>query len=241
MLPLYNLPMRRFLLPADAARMVYRLARGEFTPPSVEEAELPPLETALRVYQARRLATTHADFEADPEFGPAARFFLTDIYAARDFSRRDAELEALYDFVRPVMPAEAIESMANAVALNNLTRELDRHMVQRLEALGATDSFSDELYAAAYRQGSYDARITQIDLVVTLLRQVAGLRHVPFIGTALHATRGAAQRMGWATLHSFLVRGYDAWNGVPHPEHFINAVESRERALNDHLFGRTTE
>ncbi|MCW5880389.1 MAG: hypothetical protein KIS91_05580 [Anaerolineae bacterium] len=83
---------------------------------------------------------------------PSSHFFLTDIYADRDFARRDAELEALYDFVRPVMPTEAIESMANAVALNNLTHELDGHMVQRLQALGATDDFTDAQYAAAYHR-----------------------------------------------------------------------------------------
>ena len=151
--------MRRFLLPADAARMVFRLAKGDFVPPTVEDVELTPLETALREYQAQRLADSHADLAADPEFGPAARFFLTDIYAPRDFARRDAELEALYDFVRSVMPTEAIESMANAVALNNLTYELDRHMVQRLVALGIDDSITPEQYAEAYRQGSYEARV----------------------------------------------------------------------------------
>ncbi len=231
--------MRRFLLPADAARMVYRLARGEFVPPQVDDIELTPLEKALRQYQARRLAETHADLAVDPEFAPAAHFFLTDIYADRDFARRDAELEALYDFVRPVMPIEAIESMANAVALNNLTHELDGHMAQRLQALGATESFSHEQYAEAYRQGSYEARVTQIDLVVALLRQIAGLQDVPFIGTALTTTRGAAQRMGWGTLHNFLERGYRAWNGVTDPGLFVQTIERRERDLNDRLFGKT--
>ncbi len=218
--------------------MVYRLARGEFIPPQVDDTELTPLEKAVRQYQAQRLADTHADLAVDPEFAPAAHFFLTDIYADRDFARRDAELEALYDFVRPVMPTEAIESMANAVALNNLTHELDGHMVQRLQALGATDDFTDAQYAAAYRQGNYEARVTQIDLVVALLRQVAGLQNVPFIGTALTATRGAAQRMGWGTLHSFLERGYTAWNGVADPDLFVQIIERRERDLNDRLFSK---
>lgn len=230
--------MRRFLLPADAARMVYRLARGEFVPPQVDDVELTPLEKALRQYQAQRLAETHADLAIDPEFASAAQFFLTDIYADRDFARRDAELEALYDFVRPVMPVEAIESMANAVALNNLTQELDGHMVQRLQALGVMDSFTAAQYAEAYAQGSYEARDTQINLVVALLRQVAGLQHVPFIGAALTTTRGAAQRMGWGTLHGFLERGYSAWNGIADPERFVQTIERRERDINDRLFGR---
>ena len=230
--------MSKHFLPADAARVLFRLTRGELRKPQVERVELPPLERALRAWQADRLMRTHADFLDSPTFGAAARFFLSDVYADRDFSRRDAELETLYQFLQPLLPQEALESMTNSVALNRLTLQLDAEMMARLQGMGVTEAFTAEQYAAAYRQGRYEDRVTQIDLVVTLMRQVADLHHYPFVGAALHTTRGPAKRMGWQELHDFLERGYDAWRGVRDPEPFLHAIQTRERALNDRLFGR---
>ncbi len=230
--------MPKPFLPADAARVLFRLTRGELHKPQVAATELPPLERFLRAWQSDRLIRTHADFLENPEFGAAAKFFLSDVYADRDFSRRDAELEALYKFLQPLLPQEALESMTNSVALNRLTYQLDGEMVERLEAMGVTEVFTPKQYEAAYRQGRYEDRVAQIDLVVTLMRQVADLHHFPFIGTALLATRAPAKRMGWQELHDFLERGYDAWRGVRDPEPFLHAIMTREHALNDRLFGR---
>lgn len=225
-------------LPADAARVLFRLARGEFRHPKVASRELTPLEKFLRQWQAERLKKTHADFLIHPEFSPAAQFFLTDIYAAKDFSKRDAELEALHDFLGPLLPKEALASMTNAVALNTMTNHLDHGLLEALRRMGVKDRFTEEQYNAAYRQGSYEGRVEQIDLVVTLMRQVADLHHYPLIGTTLHASAGAARRMGWGELHDFLTRGYDAWRGVRNPEPFLQAIYTRETDLNNRLFGR---
>jgi hypothetical protein len=219
---------------------LFRLARGEFRHPTVVTRELTPLERFLRRWQAERLKKTHADFLADPEFGPAALFFLTDIYAAKDFSKRDAELEALHDFLGPILPKEALESMSNAVVLNAMTNHLDGEMLVALQKLRATDYFTPQQYEAAYRQGDYEARVKQIDLIVTLMRQVADLHHYPLIGTTLHASAGPARRLGWGELHDFLTRGYDAWRGVKNPDRFLQAILTRETAINNHLFGRGT-
>ena len=47
----------------------------------------------LRIWQSERLKKTHADILHSPLYGPACRFFLNDIYAAEDFSRRDNDIE----------------------------------------------------------------------------------------------------------------------------------------------------
>ena len=59
----------------------------------------------LREWQSERLAHTHADLLADRRFGPACRFFLSDVYAARDFSQRDHDIERMYNSMRLVLPA----------------------------------------------------------------------------------------------------------------------------------------
>jgi hypothetical protein len=230
--------MNKLTMPADAARMVFRLARGEFKRPQYTQRDLSPLEVYLREYQANRLAQTHADFLDSPTFAQAARFFLTDVYAAKDFSQRDAELEALYEFMRPVLPAEAVASLSNAVRLNDLTNRLDADLMEALREFGVTEQFTPDEYAAAYREGDYNARVEQIDLVVLVMREVAQLHTMPFVGAALKASRGAARRLGWEELHDFLTRGYDAWRGVRDPEPFLAAVERRETLENNRLFGR---
>ena len=59
----------------------------------------------LRAWQANRLAHTYADLLADPHDRPACEFFLSDIYAPRDFSQRDHDLERIHTFLSRVLPA----------------------------------------------------------------------------------------------------------------------------------------
>ena len=48
---------------------------------------------AVRAFQQARLAMTHADLLASTEFGPAAHFFLTELYSTEDLTQRDADIE----------------------------------------------------------------------------------------------------------------------------------------------------
>ena len=51
------------------------------------DAELEATRQRLRAWQAVRLARTHADLLASPSMGPAATFFLTDLYGSKDLTR----------------------------------------------------------------------------------------------------------------------------------------------------------
>src|SRR5512141_2619150 len=53
----------------------------------------------LRQWQGARLAVTHKDLVEHPEYGPAAQFFLSDLYGIKDTTKRDAAVERIY----PVM------------------------------------------------------------------------------------------------------------------------------------------
>ena len=50
----------------------------------------------LRAWQMERLAQTHAALLASERYGPACRFFLSDLFAPRDFSQRDQGFQHLY-------------------------------------------------------------------------------------------------------------------------------------------------
>lgn len=224
--------------PEDAVRALFGLGRGGMQRRQPVAAEMPPLERALRAYQSARLARTHADLVISPEYGPATRFFLTDIYAPKDFSKRDADLMAMRDFLSRVLPPQAIRVLTHTVEINDLTNHLEQEMVAHLAAMGVTETITPEQYAAAYRMGDYQQRVRQIDLVLAVGRDLSRLTHIPLVGTTLRAARGPAHRFGWADLQDFLERGFGAWQAMHDPEHFLQSIEARERAINDALFQR---
>ncbi|MGO9475857.1 MAG: hypothetical protein ACLPWS_20990, partial [Rhodomicrobium sp.] len=53
------------------------------------EPGAPARREALRVWQAARLARTHADLLETPRYASTALFFLSDIYGPKDLSRHE--------------------------------------------------------------------------------------------------------------------------------------------------------
>jgi hypothetical protein len=95
---------------------------------------LHPQLALLREWQANRLARTYADLLADPRYRPACEFFLSDIYAPRDFSQRDHDLERIHQFLSRVLPATTIQLLTVTVELNSLTNTLDNYLRQVLRS-----------------------------------------------------------------------------------------------------------
>ena len=91
----------------------------------------PELEAArqrLRAWQAVRLARTHADLLASPSMGPAATFFLTDLYGSKDLTRLDADVRRVVPTTKRLLPAAGLETVADAIELEALSEELDLAM-----------------------------------------------------------------------------------------------------------------
>ena len=224
--------------PTDAVHALFGLGRGGMQRRQLAAAELPPLERALREYQSTRLRRTHADLVVSPEYGPATVFFLNDIYAPKDFSKRDADLLSMHDFLSRILPPQATRVLTYTVDLNDLTNHLEKEMVANLAGMGATDNVTPKQYAAAYRMGDYEQRVRQIDLVLRVGHDLSRLTHIPLVGATLRAARGPAYRLGWADLQDFLERGFGAWETMKDPERFLQTIETREKAINDALFQR---
>ncbi|MFN8481947.1 MAG: hypothetical protein U0768_02670 [Anaerolineae bacterium] len=230
--------MSKLLRPQDAIEALVRLQRGHMRRMEMPSEQLSAQEVFLRDWQVKRLSTTHGDLLASPEYGPAAEFFLSELYGPRDFSRRDADLLALFDFLRSFVPENAIRAMAYAVEVNELTHQLDGKLLHDLRALGVTGPFTEAEYDEAYRQGDYDARVHQIDLIVDTGKELAKLRGAPLVGVTLRAARGPAYRLGWGELQEFLEAGYKAWANMKDPEFFLNTIGSREMAILNRIFRR---
>lgn len=229
---------------SDAAHLLTHLAKarpGHHVPVS-EQGLLPEIAT-LRDFQSRRLATTHADLLAHPRYRPAAEFFLTDVYAPRDFSQRDADMQRFYEGVSRVLPERAVSILADVVALANLTNELDERLARALVTeLGVTDTITPEQYAAGYRLcDNYEDRRRQIKLIGDIGRGIDRLIHIPFVSVALRLAHAPAVLAGWGDLQHFLERGFGAFKHMKGAAEFLDTIDRREMAILDRIFAAHPE
>lgn len=204
----------------------------------VASAGLDPRMRALREWQSARLAATHADLLAHPRFGAACRFFLSDVYAARDFSQRDADLQQVYDATRAFMPPAMRRALELVLQLNALTNALDERLLAALlERPGGAYTITPARYAEAYRGCDNQAeRERQLDMILDLGREIDALTRKPGIGLALRLARVPARLAGWSELQDFFERGFEAFKQMKDPEEFLATITGRERAILERIF-----
>ena len=185
-----------------------------------------------------RLAQTYADLLASHRYGPSCRFFLDEIYAPRDFSQRDQDIEYLYAIMSSFLPEFLIKVVRKAIEMNDLTNELDMALSRALvEDLGVTDQITPELYAEAYRLcDNYAGRLHQIHLIGEVGHLVDRATRIPLIGVTLHLAQRPARRAGWGELHRFLEQGYTGFKHMGRANEFLHTVQERETAILDRIY-----
>ncbi len=207
-----------------------RLRAGAVSSPRAKSAW-----EALRVWQAARLARTHAGLLESAETHDAAKFFLTDLYAPADLSRRDAVARRVVPIMAKMLPVSALETIADAIELDGLSESLDADMVAALD--GEIFHLDAAAYGRAYRAAGREAdRARQIDLIAHLGGSIERLAHLPFIGATLAAMRKPARLAGFGGAQEFVERGYAAFSKMKTAAPFIEAIVSRERAVSRALF-----
>ena len=192
---------------------------------------------ALKRWQSARLSVTHADLLAEPRHRDAARFFLDDLYGAKDFSQRDAELGHVIPILVRTLPQSALATLADAVELDALSERLDEAMAARLRRDDET-GIDEATYAQAYRGCAPQAdREHQLDLVMSIGRSLDRLVRMPLLGGLLSAMAGPARLAGVPTMHEFLVRGFRAFRGIGGASDFLARIDRRERVILHALYG----
>ena len=190
--------------------------------------------TALRGFQAARMARTHADLLAAEETRAAAQFFLDDLYGAHDFTQRDADIERIIPMMERMLPASALQTIAEAIELDALSEALDRAMAARLG-----EQITDDTYAAIYRQVACRSdRERQIAYIQSVGNSLCELVCVPLIGGTLRMMRGPAKLVGLFALHNFLERGFGAFKGMRKPQEFVGKIVARETAILENLYAQ---
>ncbi|NUQ39040.1 MAG: hypothetical protein HUU23_14850 [Caldilineales bacterium] len=225
--------------PQDAANLLLQLRRRrEMSHRPVPGQGLSSRMALFRVWQAQRLAATHADLLASARYGPACRFFLDDIYAAKDFTQRNHDIERMHRFMLRFLPAGLIRTLTLAIELNTLTEGLDAALLRALvEDLGVSDSITPQQYAQGYRVcDNYADRKLQIDLIVAVGQGLERLVRLPLVGLTLQLARGPALRGGWHEMQGFLQRGYDAFKHMGPAGQFLALIQRREMQILDQIF-----
>lgn len=206
----------------------------------IERSGLDPQLALLRVWQGERLARTYADLLEQPRYRSACLFFLDDIYAARDFSQRDHDLETMYEFMRRFVPDAVSRPAALTIKLHRMTEVLDRKLLDVLvHQLGVTDSITVEQYAEAYRRcDNYRERVDQIDAIIEICEHIDGIVRNPITGPALRIARRPLRGAGYGEVVAFLERGYDSFKRMHGSRHFRKTLQEREMGILDRFYIR---
>ena len=192
----------------------------------------------LRQWQAARLAATHKDLVEHPEYGPAAKFFLSDLYGVKDTAKRDAAVERIYPVMVRMLPDHALHSIGMAIELDALTEQLDEQLLDVLDRqLGARDQITEKAYVEAYRRcDNYALRKHQIDLIIENGKHLSEMVNKPLVYTALRTMRVPARLAGFGELQDFLERGFSAFLEIQDPQAFLDLIEHRETQILDRIY-----
>jgi hypothetical protein len=192
----------------------------------------------LREWQTQRLKLTYQDFLRSSRYGPACRFFLDDIYAAKDFRQRDHEIKHLYEIMSHFLPDFLLRLVTRTIELYDLTNALDEALLSSLrQDQSVADTITPDLYAEAYRIcDNYADRAHQIELIGEVGHMVEIGTKIPLVGTSLKLARLPAQATGWIDLHDFIQRGFHSFKRMRGSEKFLQAINDREMRILDRIY-----
>ena len=192
----------------------------------------------IRRYQTERLKATYADFSEKPEYTHLVTFFFTQIYGTQDFGFRNESIKTLHQRLKGVLKGEIIEAVGKVIELNDLTEMLDRQMAEAWLSRGGQPPLNDASYRDIYRSlNNYRHRVRQIELLVDATAAIHRISRSWWVGMSLKAVHTAAHLAGYGKIMDSLEAGYAAFHNIRDIKPFLEAVKSREIALNDRLFG----
>ena len=217
---------------AEAILETLRVVEGE-RHRRAGDAGLARRVVAIKAFQQRRFAHTYADLLNSTRYGPAASFFLEELYGPNDFSRRDAQFARVVPSMIRLFPREIVETVAILADLHALSETLDTAMGSHLH-----DPLVTPLaYVRAWQATGHSAdRQTQIRLTLNVATRLDQLTRQPLLRNTLRLMRGPARAAGLAELQQFLEAGFDTFRAMKGAQEFTDIVQAREQSLASSLF-----
>jgi hypothetical protein len=212
--------------------------------------ELAQRTQQLRLWQSQRFRRTYADILQDAQMGPAALFFLTELYSDQEYSQRDAQFARIAGTLERLFPQSVVHTATLLAQLHALSETLDACMAMcwvhglRGKATGLSDAlpFDSSIGLTTYQQlwwsclshpGFQQARQEQLLATNELGRQLHKHTQVPGLRLMLKMMRAPASAAGLHDLQRFLERGFDTFGQLGRAGKvpmFLSTVTERESA-----------
>jgi hypothetical protein len=181
---------------------------------------------AIKAYQHKR-------FAASARHGPAARFFLEELYGPDDFTQRDAQFARVVPALVRLFPDEIVRTVQTLTSLHALSEALDSEM----GALLASEAVDSSAYIAAWQGTGRPAdRERQIALMLSVGEALDRLTRKPLVRATLAMMRGPARAAGLGELQRLLEAGFDTFRAMRGAQEFLATIGKRERSLCTALF-----
>jgi hypothetical protein len=199
---------------------------------------------AVKRAQCFRFQRSYVDVLTHGDWAAAAQFFLQELYADRDFSKRDAEFGRIAPAIERLFPQSVVQVATTLAHLHALSEQLDHRMAISMLAIPGTnqsDAFVREHYPRAWRMvGQRAARVEQLALVEHLGVELIKITRVKGLRILLRMMRGPAHAAGLENLQNFLERGFDTFAAMQRSKTgatgFLATINHRENAWLDRLF-----
>ncbi len=222
---------------SNAERLYHQLMQNQARRERPVDTEFQHHVHELREWQVTRLRKTHANLLESERFGPAAEFFLSDLYGPQDFSKRDRDLERVYPMMIRILPDDVLGAACHAMELNLLSHEMDEELARHLFLDMKVDRIDKENYAKAFRDcENLDQRRYQIELTRATGEELDSYVHKKWIYNTLRMCRGPAKMAGFGALQSFLERGLSAFRGLEGADEFLDLILGVEGQILENIY-----
>lgn len=196
----------------------------------------------VKAIQAQRFEETYKDLLKSKEYGPAALFFLTELYGVKDFSSRDDQFARIASAIDKIFPASVMDTALRMAQVHLMTEELDHRMAQ-LWLAQCEDLDDAERYLHCWRSTcTREQREAQLRGVLGLGADLIQLTPKKGLLMLLKMMRRPAQASGLGSLQSFLEQGFQTFATMNHAadgagaSRFLGDVKQRESQWIEQLF-----
>lgn len=214
--------------PTPANDIRSHLARVDALRAQTQELGLSGALLEVKAFQARRFMATYQDMLADPGRSDAARFFLEELYGARDFSERDRQFARIAGAIEHLFPHEVGQLACDLAELHALTESLDLSMARHWQGLAGREAAAARYLGAWRLTGQPESRRHQLRVVRHLGDELQRLTRRKSLRMALRMMHRPAEAAGLGALQRFLERGFDAFARLDDARAFLDCVEQRE-------------
>ena len=225
--------MTQALRHALAKRLAWQKRMND---PILEPRSALPTLSPLRRWQAARLRKSFALILENPKMRSAGEFFLTDLYADKDFSARDRDVAKILPLMARILPQSLLLAAVDTIELAVLSQAFDLAMAQQIHLNKKADIDLQD-YIQAYRKvGCRRLRKHQIDLIIRVGKNLDAAVQKHGVYQLLKASRTPARLAGLHELQGFLERGFEAFDQMGGADEFLEMVSASEYEISQRLF-----